>query len=161
MSNKLLKPYTEDERISFIVGNNHIKGLRIEEREDGLYAIEKTLDELKSIKLAECLSKAFEYEKNGTVEYKNCVFEMSESNRINLRDTVEALTLQNKTSTYWNDKNDNLVELTIEELQTIRLELILGVIQDLWINKYPTKKSEINNAQTLEELNAININYGE
>ena len=40
MSYKLEKPYTESERIDFIVQYNHNQGLRIEETELAIYAIE-------------------------------------------------------------------------------------------------------------------------
>src|SRR5574344_2581382 len=91
------------------------------------------LEKAKEAKQEENLKKAKEYEQNGTVEYKNCLFEMSDSNRKNLSDTQEALTLQGLTSTKWNSKDDTLVELTIEDIQNIRLNLILGEIQKLWL----------------------------
>lgn len=40
MSYKLKKPYTEDEKLNFIVEYNHIKGLLIKETETALYALE-------------------------------------------------------------------------------------------------------------------------
>lgn len=115
----------------------------------------------KQLKYEEALTKAYEYQENGTVEYKNCVFEMSKANRDNLRDTVEALTLMGETETTWNDKNDKLVTLTIEDIQYIRLNLILSAIQKLWITDYPTYKSRIEQAETIEEVEAIVIDYGE
>ena len=41
MAYELLKPYTEEQRISFIVEHNHNQGLRIEETETKLYALEE------------------------------------------------------------------------------------------------------------------------
>lgn len=43
---ELKQPYTEDERIEFIVKQNHKLGYTIEEREDRLVALGYTLDEL-------------------------------------------------------------------------------------------------------------------
>ena len=40
MSYRLEKPYSEDEKLNFIVENNHNKGLVIEESETALYALE-------------------------------------------------------------------------------------------------------------------------
>lgn len=117
------------------------------------------LNEAKQAKYNEALSKAYDYEENGTVEYKNCVFEMSKSNRDNLRDTVDALVATGQTQTTWNDKNDELVILTLEDIQYIRLNLILGNIQKLWITDYPSYLEQINNAATIEEVEAIEINY--
>ena len=117
------------------------------------------LNEAKQAKYDEALSKAYEYEENGTVEYKNCVFEMSKSNRDNLRDTVDALVATGQTETTWNDKNDELVILTLEDIQHIRLNLILGNIQKLWITDYPNYLEQIDNAETVKEVEAIIIDY--
>jgi len=40
MSNKLETPYTDEEYANFVVEYNHNKGLRIEESESGVYALE-------------------------------------------------------------------------------------------------------------------------
>lgn len=117
------------------------------------------LAEAKDNKYNEALNKAYDFEQNGTVEYKNCIFEMTISNRDNLRDTVEALTVIGQTETIWNDKNDELVILTVDDIQYIRLNLILGRIQRLWINDYPTYKEQIADAQTIEDVNSIEIVY--
>ena len=124
------------------------------------YTPEEKLQIAKENKYDEALEKAYDYEQNGTVEYKNCIFEMSITNRNNLRDTVEALTVLGETETTWNDKNDELVTLTIEDIQYIRLNLILGAIQKLWIVDYPQYKQAIEEAETVEEVEAIEINYG-
>lgn len=120
---------------------------------------EEILPDVKQVKYDEALQKANDYQQNGTVEHKNCVFEMSDSNRKNLSDTEEALKLQGIEETTWLDKDDNYVVLTIEDIQYIRLNLILAEIQKLWIIKYPTYKELIAEAETVEEVNAINIDY--
>lgn len=40
MTDKLTKPYTDEQRADFIVKNNHDKGLRIEETNTALFALE-------------------------------------------------------------------------------------------------------------------------
>lgn len=127
--------------------------------ETQMEADERELKTAKEAKYNEALSKAYDYEENGTVEHKNCVFEMSLKNRDNLRDTVEALTTTGQTETTWNDKNDNLVILTLEDIQYIRLNLILGRIQKLWITQYPEYLTAIEEATTVEEVEAIEIDY--
>lgn len=160
---KLNKPYTEEQRINFVLQYQY--GYELKETKKALEAWGKTdaelLEQAKQAKYDEALDKAYEYQENGTVEYKNCVFEMSKANRDNLRDTVEALTLMGETETTWNDKNDELVVINLEDIQYIRLNLILGNIQKLWIQNYPTYKQEIAEAQTIADVNAIVINYGE
>ena len=159
----LNKPYTEEQRIDFIVEQNHQKGYEIRETETALEAWGLTdkelLEQAKQKKYDEALQKANDYQQNGTVEHKNCVFEMSDSNRKNLSDTEEALKLQGIEETTWLDKDDNYVVLTIEDIQYIRLNLILAEIQKLWIIKYPTYKELIAEAETVEEVNAIVIDY--
>lgn len=121
----------------------------------------KKLAKAKEEKTAEALELAYDYQQNGTVEYKNCVFEMGKENRDNLRDTAEALDLIGQASTTWNDKDDNFVELTIEDIQHIRLNLILGEIQKIWIVKYPAYLSQIEQSATVEEVENIVIDYSE
>ena len=84
---------------------------------------------------------------------------MSLSNRQNLKDTEEALIALGQETTYWNDKNDELVELTIEDISYIRLNLILASIRKLWLESYPGYLEAIQNATTKEEVEAIEINY--
>lgn len=117
------------------------------------------LARLKQAKYEEALNKANKYQQEGYVEHKNCVFEMSDSNRKNLSDTEEALKLQGIEETTWLDKDDNYVTLTVEDIQYIRLNLILAAIQKLWITDYPYYKEQIEAANTLEELEAIEITY--
>ena len=119
----------------------------------------RELDGAKDIKYQEALEKANDFEENGTVEYKNCVFEMSLSNRQNLKDTQEALIALGQETTPWNDKNDEIVELTLEDIIYIRLNLILARIKTLWIEQYPAYKAQIELAQTVQEVNAIEIEY--
>ena len=159
----LQKPYTEQQRIDFIAEQNHHKGYEIRETEEELQAWgctdEELLEQLKQEKYTKALEKANIYQQEGTVEYKNCIFEMSDSNRKNLSDTQEALTLQGETETTWLDKDDNYVTLTVEDIQYIRLNLILAEIQKLWIVKYPNYKQQIEEATTVEEVNEIVIDY--
>ncbi len=160
---ELQKPYTDKQRMDFIVLNNHQQGYEIRETDETLQAWGDTQEELlqqaKEVKFNEALSKAYDYEQNGTIEHKNCIFEMSLSNRQNLKDTEEALIALGEDSTPWNDKNDEIIELSIQDIQYIRLNLILSAIRTLWIEKYPNYKAQIELASTIEEVNAIDINY--
>lgn len=122
-------------------------------------ADERELESAKENKKQEALNKAYDFEQNGSVEYKNCVFEMSLSNRQNLKDTEEALTELGEQSTYWNDKNDEIIELTVEDIKYIRLNLILARVQILWINQYPYYKNLIDEATTVDEVEDIEIDY--
>ena len=72
---KLLKPYTEQQRANFIVTYNHNMGLRIEETEEGLFAYEKTQEELEEIALRQELAQLltwFEEYDNQVKQYERC-----------------------------------------------------------------------------------------
>ena len=159
----LEKPCTEKQRTDFIIEQN--KYYEIIETDNAIeawgYTEQERFEQAKQLKCEEALEKAYEYQQNGTVEYKNCIFEMSDSNRKNLSDTEEALKLQGIEETTWLDKDDNYVTLTVDDIQYIRLNLILAEIQKLWIISYPAYKQQILEAQTVEEVEAIEIDYSE
>ena len=50
LKNKLNKPYTEKQKMDFIVENNHNHGYLIDEQSDGLYAYGNTQEELDAIR---------------------------------------------------------------------------------------------------------------
>ena len=77
---ELLKPYNEQEKINFIVEQNHKLGYIIEEQEDKLVALgyteQEKLKQAKEIKFKEILEKAYEYEnKTGLVSFDGRVSE--------------------------------------------------------------------------------------
>lgn len=59
---QLLKPYTETQRIEFIVENNHKQGLVIEETETALVAMGKTEEEITQERKAEFEKQFFNIE---------------------------------------------------------------------------------------------------
>ena len=174
MPYKLEKPFTDIERADFVCEH---QGMTYVENDFAIYFLEpneyfengevkidenyeaEQLAKAKTTKLDENTLKAKAYEQNGTIEYKNCLFEMSDSNRKNLSDTQEALSKTGKTETQWNTKTDELTTLTVDDIQYVRLNLILEAIQKLWINDYPTYKAKIEACTTIDEVNAINIVY--
>lgn len=121
---------------------------------------EAELEYAKKMKLDEALSLAYDRQENGWVEFKGSRFEMNESNRNNLRETQEALELMGQNETQWNDKDDNIVTLTLSDIQYIRLNLILNSIKKLWLEDYPNYKTQINECETVEEVESIKVKYG-
>lgn len=118
------------------------------------------LEHAKKMKLDEALSLAYDWQENGFVEFKGSRFEMNESNRNNLRETQEALELMGQNETQWNDKDDNIITLALSDIQYIRLNLILNSIKKLWLEDYPNYKTQINECETVEEVERIKIHYG-
>ena len=98
MSYILEKPCTAKEQADFISLHNHQNGMKIEFTEDAIFALEENeimidnepaIDEeyeakklilVKEEKLKECLKKAYEAEVNGTIFYKDAVFETNSTN---------------------------------------------------------------------------------
>ena len=154
----LKKPYTEQERIEFIVNNNHNLGYEIRETETELQAWgndenDKFLiakenkillnDELRDSALL------------GGVTYQNVLFDSDTDQKVNLLATVGMMSDED-TITWYGMDNQGLL-CTKADLMAIG-----GLITELhsycWgMNAYI--KEQIQNAETMEELDNIEINY--
>lgn len=120
----------------------------------------------KEAKYKEILDKAHAYIDNG-----DALFEFEEDKHIEATDgnigklTSYALAfvtgaLQPEDTVIWNTKEDETVELTAEDIQTILLGL--GQVQSaVWAVKFATYVAALNEAETREEVEAIVVNYGE
>lgn len=158
IKNRLNKPYTEQERIEFIVRNNHNNGYEIRETETELQAWgndenDKFLiakenkillnDELRDSALL------------GGVTYQNVLFDSDTDQKVNLLATVGMMSDED-TITWYGMDNQGLL-CTKADLMAIG-----GLITELhsycWgMNAYI--KEQISEAQTMEELENIEINY--
>lgn len=158
LKNRLNKPYTEQERIEFIVRNNHNNGYEIRETETQLQAWgndenDKFLiakenkillnDELRDSALL------------GGVMYQNVLFDSDTDQKVNLLATVGMMSDED-TITWYGMDNQGLL-CTKADLMAIG-----GLITELhsycWgMNAYI--KEQISEAQTMEELDNIEINY--
>lgn len=163
---ELLKPYTEQERIDFIVEQNHKLNYEIKETETALEAwgLDDTeeLQKAKNAKYNEALVGAKNYIEN------EAVYQYDENNSIEATDgnigkmTAYALGFQTGTiqSVSWTSKEDNVLILNAEDV--LRILEGLGSIQAIvWNIKFVAYKNAIENAETIEEVQAITINYGE
>ena len=161
----LNKPYTENERIDFIVNQNHALGYEIKETESALEAWGKTtkeqLESAKAYKYEEALLGAKEYIEN------EAVFQFDEHNSIEATDgnigklTAYALGFQTGSinSVSWTSKEDNV--LTLNANDVLRILNGLGEIQSsVWNQEFIAYKNQIENAKTVEAVRAIEINYG-
>lgn len=121
---------------------------------------EKQLNDAKNKKYQEALTKAKLFIDNGAV------YQYDENNSIEATDgnigkmTAYALAFQTGTvdKVYWTSKEDNVLELDAEDILTILTGL--GAIQSaVWNIKFVSYKTAIEQAQTVDEVNAIEINY--
>jgi hypothetical protein len=118
------------------------------------------LQEAKDNKYQEALIGAKAFIENGAV------YQFDENNSIEATDgnigkmTAYALAFQTGTvdKVYWTSKEDNVLELSAEDILTILTGL--GTIQsEIWNVKFVTYKTAIEQATTVEEVEAIEINY--
>ena len=125
---------------------------------------EEELRQAKERKYNEAVSKANDYIQSG-----NALYEFETGKHIEATDgnigkfTAYALAfvtgqLQPTDAVAWNTKEDETVELTQEQVQAILIGL--GQVQAVvWTVKYPAYITAINEATTVEEVEAIIINY--
>lgn len=122
---------------------------------------EQKLQEAKENKYQEALQGAKNYIEN------NAVYQFDSNNSIEATDgnigkmTAFALGFQAGTiqSVSWTTKEDNVLILNAQDV----LEILtgLGEIQaDIWNVEFVNYKNQIENASDIEEVEAININYG-
>lgn len=159
----LQKPYTEEEYANFIVEQNHQQGYEIRETEIELQAWgfddTELLKNLKKGKYNENDTKAdlkrHSQEFSITLQDKECVFDTKEQTQ---SDLLTAFAVCSATGVYtgWVCNNGVVIDLTLEDLVQIQNEFKnLSNVYPKW-NEYKTR---IDNAQTIEEVEAIIIDY--
>lgn len=126
---------------------------------------EEELEKAKQAKYQEANLKAFEYLESG-----EAVFTYAEGKSIEATDgniaklglaLVNFILQQDYTSTIeWNTKENENVQLNAEQLQIIVAGL-QGIQSVVWTIKFPAYNTAISEAETIEEVNAIVIDYGE
>ena len=126
--------------------------------------IAKELEKAKKAKYDETNTKAKEYLENGDALYEfdeNKHIEATDGNIAKL--TAYALAfvtgqLEPTDTVVWNTKEDETVELT--QTQIAQIIAGLGRVQaEVWAVKFPYYVGLIENAQTIEEVEAIEIDY--
>lgn len=165
---KLNNPYTIDERVKFITKNHVSLGYDIKETVTALeawgYTDTEALANAKEIKYNEANTGAKNYLESG-----GALFEFEEGKHIEATDgniaklTAYALAfvtgqLQPTDTVVWNTKEDVTVELSSEQVAQIIAGL--GSVQaQVWAVKFPSYTSQIDAAQTIEEVERIIIDY--
>ena len=161
---ELKQPYTEKERMDFIVEQNHKLGYTIEETNDALLAWGKSDEEIlkqaRFEKQAENTTKAKQAIEDGYVTFKDAQFETNAQTVGDLTATMLMLQAQQDPNAIymWLSKDDQVVGLTIEDFGTLG-GLIAEYKNTIWQEKYITYKTQIEQAQTVDEVNNINLDY--
>jgi hypothetical protein len=122
--------------------------------------IAKKLQEAKDKKQNENTTKAKSAIENGTVTFKNALFETNAQTVSDLTATMLMLQAQqNPTLTYtWLSKDDKEVDLTVVDFVALG-DLIVDYKNEVWNTTYLTYKTQIEESTTVQEVNAIEINY--
>ena len=131
---------------------------------DGTYLTEsEALEQAKQAKYTEANLKAFEYLESG-----EAVFTYEEGKSIEATDgniaklglaLVNFILTQDYTSTIeWNTKENENVQLNAEQLQVIVAGL-QGIQAEVWTVKFVAYNTQIAEAQTIEEVDSIVIDY--
>lgn len=154
----LKKPYTDKQCADFIVENNHQKGYEIKETETELQAWgaddNDLLEQAKQDKIVlndELRDTAL----FGGVTYNNVLFDSDTDQKINLLSTVE--TLSDEDTIVWYGMNNEQLLCNKEDLYNIGY-LIKELTTYCWTYNAEIKQA-IQSAETLEELEEIEINY--
>ena len=164
----LNKPYTDKQRVDFIVQYNHQLGYEIRETEIALEAWgdtqEELLEQAKQSKYQEANLKANEFLQSGEALYEfepDKHIEATDGNIAKM--TAYALAyvtgqLQPEDTVVWNTKEDETVNLNQAQVGSILQGL--GQVQAVvWSVQYPVYVSMIESATTVEEVEAIVIDY--
>ena len=163
----LNEPYTTQERADFIINYNNLQGCDIKFLEDRIeawqYTDEEKLEQAKSEKYEEANRKAFEYLESG-----EAVYEFESGKSIEATDgniaklglaLVNFILAQDYTSTIeWNTKENENIQLNAAQLQVIVTGL-QAIQAEVWTIKFPAYNTQIEEAQTIEAVNSIVIDY--
>lgn len=168
---ELKQPYTEQEKINFIVEQNHKLGYIVEEQEDKLvafgYTEQEKLKQAKEIKFKEILEKAYDYEnKTGLVSFNGRIsdtetqvlhtelFNQSKFFQMVIGFSQGVLTGDQ----LYNTKEDINVLINSEEAQAIYFAL-KNATEKLWTVDYLYYKKLIEQAKTVEDVEAVEVDY--
>lgn len=173
MSYKLEKPYTDKQKADFVCANQGLNryedencvimyantekienGVVIDISQTPEYLAEE-LEKAKSLKIKENETKRNEYLLSG-VEYQSILFDSDLEQKINIMATVNSMS--NSDVITWYGMDNQTLDCTKQDLINIG-GLLTTLTSRVWAELNPFYINAINNAQTIEELNSIEINY--
>lgn len=159
---QLNKPFSESAKINFIVLQNHKNGYTIEETDNALLAWgksdEEKLEQAKLEKQAENTAKAKLAVENGHVVFKGAEFETNAQTVGDLTATMLLMQAGGVETYLWLSKDDQAIELSLADFGTLG-GLIAEFKNTIWQEKYLAYKTAIEQAETLEAVKNIAIEY--
>lgn len=158
LKSTLQKPYTDIERADFIVENNHQKGYEIRETEDELQAWGADDNDLLLARKEQRIAENDNLRDTallGGITYNNVLFDSDTDQKINLLATVNMMS--DEDTIVWFGMDNKGLLCTKADLMAIG-----GLITELhsfcWQNNAYIKE-QIEQAETIEEVNGIEISY--
>lgn len=175
----LQSPYTFEQKVDFLVKHNQEEGLEISETSIGIYALEKDeimgrdengnyapiknpnwyLVHLKEVKenLIKQNDKLRDIALNSGVNYRDVLFDSDTDQKINLLATYSRMS--DEDTIIWYGMNNAELLCNKEDLMNIG-QLIVQLHSYCW-TKNANIKNQIEEAESVEELENIEINYTE
>lgn len=154
----LNKPFTNEERCNFIIEQNYNNGYEIRETETELTAwgLDSTeqLQQAKVIKISKNDESRDEALYQGVL-YRGVLFDSDTDQKTNLLAII--LTMNDDDSIIWYGKDNQPLACNKQDLLNIG-NLITQLHSFCW-NRNAEIKTEINNANSIEELEAVEISY--
>lgn len=120
--------------------------------------IAEQLAKAKDFKFAENTEKAKQAIENGYVTFKDAEFETNAQTVGDLTATMLMIQSSGINFYEWLSRDDKVVELSVEDFITLG-SLIANFKNIVWNEKYIDFKIQIEECQTVEEVNTIDINY--
>ncbi|ARR02689.1 DUF4376 domain protein [Campylobacter vicugnae] len=153
----LKKPYTDEERIEFIVNNNHNNGYQINETDTELQALGRNdleiaksnkLDELSELKATKLL----------TLNYQGNEYQIDSDSKINISGKVSQILLaassgQDIGAINWITKDNKVVSFSKEEFMAFGVAVAAHT--ESVIFKHDQLRTAVNNAASIDEIKAI------
>lgn len=159
---KLNKPYTEREKNDFIVQYQYNHEFRYTEEALEAWGLSDSeeLQQAKDRKYQEALEKANDF-LNTEALYEleeNVHIEATKENMNTMATAAIAIEKGLIQKQSWTSKEDSLIELDEEECLFISMGI--GEIQsEIWNNQFLNYKTQIDSAETIEEVEALDIVY--
>ena len=160
----LNKPYTKEQKIKFIISQNHNNGFEIRETDTSLEAWGKSFDEefekLKQLKLEENDKKSklarTQQEFSLKINETELFFDTTRETQQDLTTAKDFLSSGAEKYDWWDNKGTYFAFTNVEQILQVSIAFMEKAnIYSIWAYF----KKLIDNAQTKEELESIDINY--
>lgn len=153
----LKNPFSEEERLSFILENNHLKGWQINETDTELQALGYSdLEIAKGNKLSELAN--LKSTKLLTLNYGGNVYQVDSDSKINISGKISQILLavssgQDTGAINWITKDNKVVSFSKEEFMTFGVAVATHT--EAVIFKHDQLRTAVNNATNIDEIKAI------